>query len=417
MSGSCPSNASKPTSVPSPGSTQWRSQLRPAWRSSAPRPPRPRPGRWLTGCGPCSTAPSLPRASGSWSGRWSGRRRPSGVTSTAWASRVRDRRPQCRVALDGDGPGCCPKSCVSDPAAGRALVGDAGPAPDVIARGVGHADPCVISLADAAGLASTLDADRSIRLPFPDADEGEARRGRKIGASEVLRVADRAAISVATLSASAATGFAADHMARLERVLDGLGWQRDTPAADPVFGAIDRLASELPENFDLGRGEVLEAARRRLGEVGLEAVGGAGGGVQLLSAMEARGRTFDHLFLAALNRGRFPRVVQEDPLLPDTVRGHLAAEVLPEFPVKARGLDEERYLFAQLVGRRSTWFCRGGPPRTARRRRRRPLWNGCGGRSGSRSTGVRQRSVGGSWPPGRPSNTPSWRPNATTGLG
>ena len=69
----------------------------------------------------------------------------------------------------------------------------------------------------------------------------------------------------------------------------------------------------------------------------------------MLSAMDARARTFDHLFLVALNRGRFPRIVQDDALVPDTVRGHLAAEVLPEFPVKARGLDEERYLFAQLV--------------------------------------------------------------------
>lgn len=208
----------------------------------------------------------------------------------------------------------------------------------------------VISLADAAGLASTLDPDRAIRLPFPDVDDGEARRGRKIEASEVLRVADRATVLVETLSSWPERGFATDHMAHLERVMDGLGWQRDTPAADPVFGAIDRLACELPAGFDLGRGEVLEAARRRLAEVGLEAVGGAGGGVQVLSAMEARGRTFDHLFLVAVNRGRFPRVVREDPLLPDTVRGHLAAEVLPEFPVKARGLDEERYLFAQLVG-------------------------------------------------------------------
>jgi hypothetical protein len=65
--------------------------------------------------------------------------------------------------------------------------------------------------------------------------------------------------------------------------------------------------------------------------------------------MEARARCFDHLFVVGLNRGLFPRVVQEDPLLPDSVRGHLAAEVLPEFPVKARGLDEERFLFAQLL--------------------------------------------------------------------
>ena len=64
--------------------------------------------------------------------------------------------------------------------------------------------------------------------------------------------------------------------------------------------------------------------------------------------MEARGRTFDHLFVVGLNRDQFPRAVREDPLLPDDLR-RVLARVLPDVPVKARGFDEERYLFAQLL--------------------------------------------------------------------
>ena len=70
--------------------------------------------------------------------------------------------------------------------------------------------------------------------------------------------------------------------------------------------------------------------------------------MQLLSVMEARARTFDHLLLVGLNRGVFPRVVSEDPLLPDGVRRALR-DVLPELPVKREGVDEERFLFAQLM--------------------------------------------------------------------
>ena len=82
--------------------------------------------------------------------------------------------------------------------------------------------------------------------------------------------------------------------------------------------------------------------------MGVDALGGAGGGVRVLSVIEARAHTFEHLFVLGLNRDLFPRRVSEDPLLPDALRRALAA-VLPDVPVKARGFDEERYLFAQLV--------------------------------------------------------------------
>ncbi len=207
----------------------------------------------------------------------------------------------------------------------------------------------VVSLADAAQLSESLDPRGAISLPLPDVDEGEARRGRSIESAEVLGTAEHGAGLAVILSSWPERGPPHAHLRAVEAVLGSLGWLEGETWHDPVAVAVRRLASELPPGIDLGRGEFVDAVRRRLAEVGLESIGGAGGGVQLLTAMEARGRTFDHLFVIAVNRGRFPRVVQEDPLLPDSVRGHLASEVLPEFPVKARGLDEERYLFAQLV--------------------------------------------------------------------
>lgn len=77
-------------------------------------------------------------------------------------------------------------------------------------------------------------------------------------------------------------------------------------------------------------------------------LGGQGGGVAVLSAMEARFRTFDHLYLVGLLRDVFPRVPKEDPLLPDSVRRRLSV-VLPDIPLAERARSEERYLFGLLL--------------------------------------------------------------------
>jgi inactivated superfamily I helicase len=86
----------------------------------------------------------------------------------------------------------------------------------------------------------------------------------------------------------------------------------------------------------------------QLEKAGASNLGGAGGGVQVLSVTEARGRTFHHLFVCGLNRDVFPRTVREDPLLPDDLR-RILRRVLPDVPVKRSGFDEERYLFAQRL--------------------------------------------------------------------
>ena len=88
-------------------------------------------------------------------------------------------------------------------------------------------------------------------------------------------------------------------------------------------------------------------ARALAGAAGA-ALGGAGGGGQCLSVVEARARTFEHLFLIGLNEGSFPRRISEDPLLPDCVRARLLAH-LPSLPIKSAGHSEERALFAQLL--------------------------------------------------------------------
>ncbi len=117
----------------------------------------------------------------------------------------------------------------------------------------------------------------------------------------------------------------------------------------PAAAAMEGLAAELAGVGPVAWRHLEPLLARRLGSAGEEPLGGAGGGVQVLTVMEARSRTFAHLFLVGLNRGVFPRRIQQDPVLPEGVRRAVAA-VLPEIPLAERGWAEERYLFAQLLG-------------------------------------------------------------------
>jgi len=121
---------------------------------------------------------------------------------------------------------------------------------------------------------------------------------------------------------------------------------------DAALDALERevfedLARE-PEEFELERDDFLRLVDRRLATSRGEPIGGQGGGVAALSAMEARARTFEHLFVFGLSRDVFPRPISEDPLLSDALRRRLRV-VLPDMPVKREGVDEDRYLFAQLL--------------------------------------------------------------------
>ncbi|HET9225842.1 MAG TPA: PD-(D/E)XK nuclease family protein [Thermoanaerobaculia bacterium] len=181
-----------------------------------------------------------------------------------------------------------------------------------------------------------------------DPDEGvkEVHAVRRRVAGERIRSAVRLAGRVRErLAAWPEEARASDHLSRLRALLvQDLGWKDE----GPVFEALEALGREIPERFTLDRDELRRLLARELEEAGTAELGGKGGGVQVLSAMEARGRTFEHLFLIGLNRDVFPRGVREDPLLPDDLR-RVLQRILPDVPVKLAGFDEERWLFAHLL--------------------------------------------------------------------
>lgn len=143
-----------------------------------------------------------------------------------------------------------------------------------------------------------------------------------------------------------------DHQQGIAEILDLLQWRSGREPHDEVRAALDRLITELPETLRLEFDELVLLLTDTLGGLGSGDFGGRGAGVQILDVIEARGRTFDHLFLLGLNKGVFPRSVREDPLLPDSLRqvlGHEGHGVLPDLPRKLLGHAEERFLFAQLL--------------------------------------------------------------------
>ncbi len=188
------------------------------------------------------------------------------------------------------------------------------------------------------------EGDGSQRRP----NEAHARRRRVSGS--LLRVAVRAARRTRErLAAWPEEAPLEIHVACLDELLGvDLGWDAGSEEARPVMAALDGLEREVPARLHLSRAEVRLLLGDLLEEAGTSDLGGQGGGVQVLSVTEARGRTFDHLFLLGLNRDVFPRGIREDPLLTDDLR-RILRRVLPDVPVKRSGFDEERYLFAQLL--------------------------------------------------------------------
>ena len=184
------------------------------------------------------------------------------------------------------------------------------------------------------------------RRLLPPEDGRPARATRRVVAAEVLVGAGRAAAALLLrLAARPGRAAVARQSAWLASLVgEDLGW---TPAT-PERAALDAALASLPAAVELEHDEFLWLLRRSLESKGVSPIGGAGGGVQLLSVMEARARSFDALFVLGMSRGVFPRTIREDALLPDAVRARLC-EVLPALPVKRDGFDEERFLFAQLV--------------------------------------------------------------------
>ncbi len=188
-----------------------------------------------------------------------------------------------------------------------------------------------------------------IRRMVPSETDGEAPRRRTLSRRALARAiaSARRVISHAGGSGSLATGD--EHLGRLrELVRRDLGWTSESAGSGLFQRALARLEEEIPGTERLDRAEFVLLLRRALANDGVAPLGGAGAGVQVRSVTDARGCTFEHLFVLGLNRDSFPRVISEDAILPDAIRERIA-DVLLDLPIKRRGHDEDRYLFAQLL--------------------------------------------------------------------
>lgn len=208
-----------------------------------------------------------------------------------------------------------------------------------------HRAGCV-TLADA----TALPPGRAIALDVPrglpaDAASGERAPRRELEASLVGALVAAARALLAHLAEWPATASWPVHASRLrDLVAATLGWD----AATPGESALEDVLACAVGDVVLERDEFLEWLVGAVESLRRAPLGGAGGGVQVLSVMEARGLCFEHVFLLGMSRGVFPRVVREDPLLSDPARRRLR-DVLPDLPVKREGFDEERFLFADLL--------------------------------------------------------------------
>lgn len=193
-------------------------------------------------------------------------------------------------------------------------------------------------------------------LGLAEDENGELRPHadrRRVPARALCSLADRAAKTCEMLSTWPGEAGLGEHLRRADVLLrEGLGLREGDDADARPLPELTRLAGELPAHVPIDRASLRLVLRDAFAPLRSHALGGAGAGVQVLDATEARARTFERLFVVGLGRDVFPRIVLEDPLLPDALRralGESGAGVLPDLPLKLGGLDEERYLFAQLV--------------------------------------------------------------------
>ena len=186
--------------------------------------------------------------------------------------------------------------------------------------------------------------------PAQASGSGSPRRGnrRALQASALRRAIDRARETLRKLEEWPREQPLESHFQALEALVGGSGQGSRGGAEQEIRRALTDLRDLSPGALQLTFREFLRLLRSGLQEVGFKPLGGRGGGVRVLSVTEARGLTFEHLFLLGLARDQFPRPIREDPLLPDSLR-LLLRGLLPDIPVKRRGFEEERYLFAQLL--------------------------------------------------------------------
>ncbi|MCP4869813.1 MAG: hypothetical protein GY898_13970 [Proteobacteria bacterium] len=206
-----------------------------------------------------------------------------------------------------------------------------------------------LSQAAQTSLRDRLDAEGQFRLPvqegLEEGEDGPRSRRRRLDGAVLTEAIASAARLVGWCQAWPARAELRDATERLrELVEDVLGAEPDSEPGR----AVARLAERYDPTIELHTDEIALLLADTLRSVGETPIGGRGGGVQVLSANEARGRTFQHLFVLGLNRGSFPPPAPDDALLTPTLRTLLRAE-LPSLALPGDAFFAERYRFAGLL--------------------------------------------------------------------
>lgn len=269
----------------------------------------------------------------------------SGAGGTPAPGGAEARQVAALLALLGQGPGVTAERwtvALAEPPAGAATL-------RLALHALGAA-----RLADVARLEPDADVPLPVRHGLGVAEEeGAEPRAprRKLRREAFAWLVRRARQAVEQLGAWPAEAPLREHAERLQAfAAEALGWRDASPGAAALERGLEVLVGpSAPSGMRLLREDFLLLLRRELEAAAQLPLGGAGAGVALLGVMEARGRSFEQLFVLGLGRDVFPRAASEDPLLPDGLRRALAAELLPDLPIKGLAHQEERYLFEQLL--------------------------------------------------------------------
>jgi ATP-dependent helicase/nuclease subunit B len=188
-------------------------------------------------------------------------------------------------------------------------------------------------------------------------DDDELRVIRIAGA-QLLSLADIVDALVADLSSLPSQATWQEYSARWKALLEkylgiapsGEAGTAEAAPNDAILEVLDQLAGldKISDNISLGdfshtfehwleRTTVTEDRRNR-------------DGVMVLGATAARGLSFRVLFMLGMNEGVFPRTIREDAFLRDRDREVLETDLGYKINQKLTGYDEEKLLFALLVG-------------------------------------------------------------------
>ena len=134
-----------------------------------------------------------------------------------------------------------------------------------------------------------------------------------------------------------------EHARRLEQLGE------PDPQSSAVLETLTREVSRHDASpYSLTKDEFLRLVTSRWTK-DLEAkLGGEGGGVQVMTAAQARGLGCAHAFVLGLEKGCLPQAGSDDPVLPDTERRPLRGP-LPDLGLADQRIEEEYHLFASLL--------------------------------------------------------------------